>query len=731
MSDDPSESFVPRFPVRAVLIAVAAMLIIAVVSGATTWVVSKRLRTITSSQLTVLTTSERVQHLSDTAELAVDAAVATGNPAYARRYLDVQPRLRGALRILREAIQLSENRATFMLVEQAENQIAKQQIKALKLVTNGQREDALRLVQEPDYLELERAYRSALTRIGERSRSFVAATQEEANRYLAINLATSLAALLLLGVAWALVVRPARQWARQLAEARSRAENATRAKSDFLAVMSHEIRTPLNSIIGFADLLSEDSSLLVQQRKKVGMIQNAGAMLLTVVNDLLDFSKIEAGRVELSPHPFALATFIDNAVSIVRSSAELKGLAVRVEVDPRLTGFYFADESRLRQVLLNLLNNAVKFTATGSITLDVARVRADENVEDMRVTVTDTGPGIAPDRQAMLFQPFVQADASITRRYGGTGLGLSISKTLIELMNGRVGLSSTPNEGSSFWFEVGLPIASRDDLIKEAEQLPPEVFGARILLVEDLPMNQELAKAILGRAGHKIDVAGDGIAAVRAASSTLYDLILMDIQMPRMDGITATRRIRELPGAASGTPILAMTANVLPAQIREFLDAGMDGHIGKPIRPVELHSAIAGALAGRSFGGNVAPDSRETSIWFDRAVFQEVKAMLPPARLRRHVEGLIAETSETLRAAEEATQTERSTDQEKIGAAAHRIISQAGMLGLIRLSNAARDLEDAVREGSVSEAVVELFRVAARDPEFALPAIESEDGADA
>ncbi|HEY0086485.1 MAG TPA: ATP-binding protein [Allosphingosinicella sp.] len=699
MSEDRT---VPAFPMRAVVIGITAMILIAVASALTAWVVGKRVRTITNSQISVLMAAERLQHQSELLELSARMAIATGDEVYARRYGAIQPELRRTLRELQRAIQLPENRATFTAVDAAEREISSIEYGALDLAVSDRRGEAQTSLENPRYTQLVRAYRHGLLQIEQRSRGYVEATRRETNRYLRINLAASFVGLLLIGLAWFVLVRPARAWARQLADARRRAETATRAKSEFLAMMSHEIRTPLNSIIGFADLLLTDTAVRGPQRRQVELIQGAGTMLLTVVNDALDFSKIEAGRIELAPEPFALETLIDNSVSIVRATAEAKGLELRVDTDPCLSPFFLGDENRLRQVLLNLLNNAVKFTTSGLVALSVRREKRDGDHERVRFTVTDTGLGIDADQQSRLFLPFSQADASITRRFGGTGLGLTISKRLIELMGGEIGFHSKEGSGSSFWFCVSLPRSEAPELLREADA-PPVAGGASILLAEDLPMNQELAKAMVGRMGHSLDIAHDGLEALEKVSARDYDLVLMDIQMPRMDGITATRRIRALGGAAAEVPIVAMTANVLPEQVREFFAAGMNGHVAKPVRQAELHAAIAAALAGRpgraasvEAPAAVQPETKieEGPAAFDPAVFDDVRQMLPSGRLAAHLETLAGQVEMVASGPESVGSTG------ELAAAAHKIVSQAGMLGLPRLSERARAVEEAAREGA-------------------------------
>ena len=374
--------------------------------------------------------------------------------------------------------------------------------------------------------------------------------------------------------------------------ARRDAERASAAKTDFLAAMSHEIRTPLNGILGYADLLLEEPDLGPALRLHGERIQNAGAALLTVVNDILDFSKIEAGQIDLSPEPFGVSGLVENTVSIVRTVASQKGLAIRVKADPAFALRVVGDQDRLRQVLLNLLNNAIKFTRVGEVALSVSLLGTEAGMARLRFAVEDTGIGIPEAKRHLLFERFSQVDGTIQREFGGTGLGLAICKQLVELMGGEIGVTSTPGAGSAFWFTLALPVSTRTEAAKVAHAATAVRSGRRLLLVEDVPLNQDLGCAILRQSGYAVDVVDNGAEAIRAVQAERYDLVLMDVQMPGMDGITATRRIRALDHAAAAVPIIALTANVLPQQVAEFHAAGMTDHVGKPFKRDALVAVI-------------------------------------------------------------------------------------------------------------------------------------------
>lgn len=486
----------------------------------------------------------------------------------------------------------------------------------------------------------------------------------------------------------------------ELRAAKEAAEHASSAKTDFLASMSHEIRTPLNGVLGYTELLLDELELSSDQRRYAERIQIAGSALLTIVNDILDFSKIEAGEVELSPEPFSVRALIDNAVSIVRSVSDKKKLPIRLAIDSAIPDILVGDEARLRQVILNLLNNAVKFTLEGEVAFEVTHAGSAEMGERLRFAVIDTGIGIPEDKRERLFRRFSQVDGSNRREFGGTGLGLAISKRLIELMGGEIGVESRSGEGSTFWFTVALAKGEMP-AAKTAEALVPRTARPlRILLAEDLEINQEIIRSMLEAAGHHVEVVSDGAEAVMAVQETAYDVVMMDVQMPGMDGMTATRHIRELPAPTGTVPIIAITANVLPQQVTSFKQAGMNDHLGKPLEREELYAKID--RWGRWSSTAIVPEAMVVETpkpapapgHLDHEAYGKLVALMGKEKVLNLLDKLGTQVVETFE-----TTLLGSADRDRLARDAHAMVSTAGMLGFLELSELCSAVERACRGG--------------------------------
>ena len=480
--------------------------------------------------------------------------------------------------------------------------------------------------------------------------------------------------------------------AQRLHEEWQRADAATRAKSEFLAIMSHEIRTPMNGVLGMAHLLL-DTPLSAGQRRQVETLRDSGQALLTILNDILDFSKMEAGRLELADEDFDLERVVGSVTALMAPRAREKGLALRASIDADVPTALRGDAGRLRQVLLNLVGNAIKFTEAGEVRLEVrAGGPANERVA-LRVRVSDTGIGIPPEAQARLFQEFSQVDASATRRFGGTGLGLAICRRIAVAMRGEIGVESRPGAGSTFTVSLELERA-RAPLVADAEPLAPSLTPRRILLAEDNAVNREVALGLLRRDGHAVTVVTNGAEAVAAARQGGFDVILMDVHMPGTDGMEATRRIRALPGAAGRVPIVGLSASVMKDEIDLCFEAGMDQFLAKPIDPPALIRLLA-RLGPSSAAPPSPPPPTATPV-------------LDESYLRSLVEVLGAEHVATLATAlpgEIATHQQRlapvvpGTDVTALRAPAHALKGVAANIGMASLAALAGELEEAARAG--------------------------------
>jgi CheY-like chemotaxis protein/HPt (histidine-containing phosphotransfer) domain-containing protein len=407
---------------------------------------------------------------------------------------------------------------------------------------------------------------------------------------------------------------------------------------------------------------------------------------------VLDFSKIEEGKLEIVPTVFSLFDLVDESISVVRDSAERKHLDLISRTDEKIPAYVSGDENRIRQVLLNLLNNAIKFTPSGRVALTVEYVGSHSDQKCVRFEICDTGIGIPSDKLHRLFQRFSQVDGSTSREYGGTGLGLAISKRLVELMGGEIGVESDVGDGSTFWFTLSLPAAAEAETSSILGQTRGKNLRTfRILVAEDLEVNQEIVCSMLQASGHHVDLVSDGSDAVTAVETCRYDVVLMDIQMPGMDGVTATKRIRSLSEPARHVPIIAMTANVLAQQIEAFRAAGMNGHVGKPLKRSDLLAAIERAVSQPAALSPAPPAiPNHSDVVLNDEIFATVSELLG----RQKVNALLGKLGAQLRS-QLSGNPDHAEERAEIAREAHKLISTAGMLGFTVLSEQCARLEAA------------------------------------
>jgi signal transduction histidine kinase/CheY-like chemotaxis protein/HPt (histidine-containing phosphotransfer) domain-containing protein len=495
------------------------------------------------------------------------------------------------------------------------------------------------------------------------------------------------------------------------------AQAANKAKSEFLATMSHEVRTPMNGVVGMLGLLW-DSELTEEQRKLAWKARQSAEDLLTIINDILDYSKLEAGKVGLENVNFSPADVIHNVVSLLSQRAVAKSLDLDVALSPDLPKWLLGDPTRLRQILFNLLGNAIKFTERGSVRVHCTHRPREDGAIEVRFAISDTGIGIRKEDQEKLFLRFNQADASTSRRFGGTGLGLAICKQLAGLMGGTIGVDSEPGRGSTFWFTMASKIGEQPPKTEAFGSDVPRLIPTRklrVLVADDNHVNQLLVKMLLGNHGHMVDAVANGQEAVDAVQQVTYDVVLMDIQMPEMDGPTATRQIRLMDGPLCHVPIIALTANAMLSQRDDYLAAGMDDHVSKPIKPAALFAAIAQAtwekpdLAGTS--GEPEPvlhgrkassaderandqspelDAMEAVAIFDPATLATLRGALEESELRAALAMVPGEGAECLKEIKAAV---AAADLDAARKVAHRLKGMASNFGAARLAAISRRIE--------------------------------------
>ena len=487
----------------------------------------------------------------------------------------------------------------------------------------------------------------------------------------------------------------------ELREAKEAAEAADRAKTQFLANMSHEIRTPLNALLGFLGLLREQENITGEQLTWIITAQQSGASLLHLINETLDFSKIEAGRMVLEPHDFDIRELVNSTMAVLTPKATAKGLGLSAAIAPDVPGRIREDSARLRQVLINLIDNAIKFTVSGSIDLAV-QTCARNGLRYLHFSVSDTGPGIPESEHVAVFGEFIRL-METGKLTSGTGLGLAITQRLVELMGGRIDFENREGGGTRFWVEIPLTAASTADT--PVESSPPQegdiqLPKGRILLADDSPANQMLALAMLKDSGCTVDVANNGLEAVNAVRALPYDIVLMDVSMPEMDGLEATCAIRGLAGSKGRIPVIAMTAHAIVGDREKFIAAGMNDYLSKPVSKQQLYALLGKWLPAQQKHKTEITDmttpGKEPSQLLDTAVFAQLARDTSEEIVPRMLEAFCTEARGRLDILKHLEQSEHM-DFEQLQHEAHTLKSSAATFGATELHHLARDVEAVCR----------------------------------